>query len=152
MILEFETQVSSIPDYSELIALCVDIFSKNTDRHFQEMTVSIAIVSENTIQDLNARYRQKNAVTDVLSFPLWNEENIQSFPEQILGEIMICYAKAHTQALYLNHSIEYEIATLCLHGLCHLVGYDHQTDEDYETMKEKETYLIQQVQQYYSFS
>lgn len=149
MILEFESQVLNIPDYNDLVALCVDIFSQNTDRKFQNSTVSVAIVSENTIQNLNAQYRNKDKVTDVLSFNLMSDYSSEDIT---LGEILICYNKAMSQAKELGHSIEYEIATLCIHGLCHLIGYDHQTDEDYKKMKAKEKELITLIKQHYSFS
>ncbi len=152
MILEFETQVPNIPDYNNLIALCVDTFSNYIDRNLQETTVSIAIVPEETIQSLNAQYRSQDKVTDVLSFPLWDKASIQSLPEQILGEIVICYNRALSQAQDLEHSIEYEIAVLCIHGLCHLIGYDHLTDSEYEKMKEVEQELLTIVKKHYSFS
>jgi len=149
MILEFESQVPNIPDYDSLIALCVDVFSQNIDRKFQNTTVSIAIVSEATIQNLNAQYRNQDKVTDVLSFNLM-EENFT--PNPILGEIVICYNKALSQSQELGHSIDYEIASLCIHGLCHLIGYDHQIDIDYQEMNSKEKYLLKIIKQHYSFS
>lgn len=149
MILEFETQVPNIPDYNQLIALCVDIFSQNTDRKLQDTTVSVAIVSEDTIKSLNYQYRNKDAVTDVLSFNLMG---YYSTEDMTLGEILICYNKALAQSQELGHNIAYEIATLCVHGLFHLAGYDHQTDEDYQVMKTKETELLQIISQHYSFS
>lgn len=151
MFLEFESQVPNIPEYADLIALCVDIFSQNTDRRFKEATVSVAIVEEDTIQRLNAQYRGKDTVTDVLSFSLWEDEN-QYLPESILGDIVICYKKAQQQAQDLGHSLEYEIAVLCVHGLCHLAGYDHQTDDDYQQMKVKESKILSLVRKHYSFS
>ncbi|MGA1046783.1 MAG: rRNA maturation RNase YbeY [Minisyncoccia bacterium] len=149
MILEFEAQVPNTPDYSSLIALCVDIFSQNIDRKFQNTTVSVAIVSENTIQHLNAQYRNNDKVTDVLSFNLMSDYSTE---DMTLGEILICYNKALLQAQELGHSIEYEIATLCIHGLFHLIGYDHQTDDDYQEMQQKEKNLLSIVKQHYSFS
>ncbi len=149
MILEFESQVPNIPDYNNLIALCVDIFSKNIDRKFQDTTVSVAIVSESTIQNLNAQYRNKDKVTDVLSFNLMSDYSME---DMTLGEIVICYNKALSQSEELGHSIDYEIATLCVHGLFHLIGYDHQTDEDYEEMHSKEEDLLKIIKQHYSFS
>lgn len=149
MILEFESQVPNIIDYNDLVALCVDIFSKSIDRKLQNTTVSVAIVSDNTIRHLNSQYRNKDKVTDVLSFNLMEE---YTTPDPILGEVVICYSKALEQAQELGHSIDYEIATLCIHGLCHLAGYDHQTDEDYKEMQTKETKLLTIISHHYSFS
>jgi probable rRNA maturation factor len=149
MILEFESQVPGIPDYNSLISLCVDIFSNNTDRKFIDYTVSIVIVSESTIQNLNFQYRGKDSITDVLSFNLSNDYNNT---ELILGEIFICYNKVLLQAQQLGHGVEYEIASLCIHGLCHLIGYDHQNDDEYEIMRAKEKELLKLVEKHYSFS
>ena len=151
MFLEFESQVPNTDDYRNLVALCVDIFSKYTDRKFKEATVSVAIVDEDTIRRLNAQYRNKDKVTDVLSFSLWEDEN-QYLPEPILGDIVICYKKAQQQSQELGHSLEYEIVVLCIHGLFHLVGYDHQTDEDYQVMRAKEKEVLSLVKKHYSFS
>jgi probable rRNA maturation factor len=149
MILEFESQVPNIPDYSNLVSLCVDIFSKSIARKLQNTTVSIAIVSENTIQYLNSQYRNKDQVTDVLSFNLMDDFSIE---DKTLGEIVICYNKALEKAIELGYSVDYEIATLCIHGLCHLVGYDHQTDADYQEMHTKEADLLRAITEHYSFS
>jgi probable rRNA maturation factor len=144
MKLEFDSQVPNIPSYKNLIALCLEIFSKNIDIKFKNTIVSISIVSEELIQKLNAQYRGKNKVTDVLSFNLMDNYNT---PDLFLGEIFICYKKALEQSQYLNHSIDYEIATLCIHGLCHLIGYDHQTDTEYEKMKIKENEVLELLKQ-----
>lgn len=144
MNLEFDSQVPDIPSYKDLITLCVDTFSKNIDSKFNETIVSISIVTEELIQKLNAQYRGKDKVTDVLSFNLGDDYDA---PEMFLGEIFICYKKALEQSKYLNHSINYEIATLCIHGLCHLIGYDHQTDADYEKMKTKENQILEILRQ-----
>jgi len=149
MILEFESQVPNIPDYNDLIALCVDIFSQNIDRKFQDTTVSVAIVSESTIQSLNFQYRNKDTVTDVLAFNLMENQPVL---EPTLGEIIICYNKALLQAQELGHSVDYEIATLSIHGLCHLIGYDHQTDVDYQEMQIKEKDILSIVKEHYLFS
>ena len=149
MILEFESQVPAISDYNSLISLCVDVFSNNTDRKFVDHTVSIVIVSESIIQNLNAQYRGKDSITDVLAFNLSDNYNNT---ELILGEIFICYNKVLLQSKQFGHSVVYEIASLCIHGLCHLIGYDHQNDDEYEIMKSKEKELLKIVSKHYSFS
>lgn len=149
MVLEFESQVPDISDYSSLLALCVDKFSEIVDRKFKDTIVSIAIVDEDTIKYLNYKYRGKDNVTDVLSFNLLED---YSSPEMILGEIFICYKKALEKSKELGHNIDYEIAILCIHGLYHLIGYDHKNDDDYEVMKVKEKELLMLIKKNYSFS
>jgi len=86
-----------------------------------ELDLSVAFVSPLKIKDLNNRYRSKNKATDVLSF----EE-----PE----EVVICYQQAKKQARELNKTIQAEVSFLFVHGLLHILGFDHQTDADEKIM------------------
>jgi probable rRNA maturation factor len=83
-------------------------------------SVAIAVVPDRRIRELNRRYRHKNAATDVLSFPA--EE-----PGQ-LGDIVIALGVARRQAQSARHSLSSEFRVLALHGLLHLLGYDHERD------------------------
>jgi len=82
--------------------------------------VSVALVSDARIRALNRRYRRVDRVTDVLSFP----SNLHSF----LGDIVIARGVAGRQARRAGHSELTEIRLLALHGLLHLLGYDHERD------------------------
>lgn len=84
-------------------------------------TVTIAIVSDDRIRRLNRRYRRRNAATDVLSFP-------SDVPGD-LGDVVIAAGVARRQAREAGHSIQVEYRTLALHGLLHLLGYDHEGDD-----------------------
>lgn len=79
------------------------------------LAVSLAFVSPAAIRQVNRRYRNKDKVTDVLSF-------------EDLNELMICYAKAKSQALEHHHSVKRELSVLFVHGLLHLLGYEDETD------------------------
>lgn len=79
--------------------------------------VSVALVSEKEIKFLNKNYRGKDKVTDVLAFPFKDEE--------ILGEVLICYSQAKRQAKQFGFSLHQEIVILVIHGLLHLLGFDH---------------------------
>jgi probable rRNA maturation factor len=83
--------------------------------------LTIAIVSDARVRSLNRRYRRKNEATDVLSFPA--EE-----PRQ-LGDVVIATGVARRQAKAAGHSLQTELRVLALHGLLHLLGYDHECDE-----------------------
>lgn len=91
--------------------------------------ISIAFVGNKDIKKLNKAYRQKDCITDVLSF----EE---------LNEIIICYPRAVEQAKDKKHSTKKEIEILLIHGLSHLLGYDHIKDEDARAMEELERNLL----------
>ena len=109
------------------------------------MSVNITIVGEKTIKNLNKEYRNVDRVTDVLSFPLNDEEDYLSSEfklEQVctdLGDIVICLKKAKQQAQEYGHSEEREICFLALHGLLHLIGFDHITKK-----QESEMFYIQE--------
>jgi len=83
--------------------------------------VAVALVSDARIRQLNARYRGKNSSTDVLSFAA--EE------PGFLGEVVIASGVARRQARQAGHPVQVELRVLALHGLLHLLGYDHERDD-----------------------
>ena len=83
--------------------------------------VTVAIVPDGRVQQLNRRYRRKNVPTDVLSFP--------SDEPGHLGEVVIAAGVARRQAAAGGHSVQQELRVLALHGLLHLLGYDHERDD-----------------------
>lgn len=99
--------------------------------------IELIICNNNYIQELNKEYRDKNIPTDVLSFPL-----INSFIGLPIGSIVINIDKAKEVALNLGHKDGEEIALLFIHGLLHLLGYDHEIDSG--EMREKERALIKE--------
>ena len=86
--------------------------------------VSVALVSDHRVRELNRRYRRKDYATDVLSFP--NPQS--SIPHPLLGDIVIARGVARRQAREARHSEQTELRVLALHGLLHLLGYDHEQD------------------------
>jgi probable rRNA maturation factor len=83
--------------------------------------VTVAVVSDARVRALNRSYRGKNRATDVLSFPT-------SSPSPFLGDIVIARGVARRQAREAGHGERTEWRVLALHGLLHLLGYDHETD------------------------
>ena len=102
--------------------------------------LSFAYVSPARMKKLNAQYRKKNKVTDVLSFA---EEGKVIGPESVLGEIIICPVRAQKQAKEFKQSFEREILKLTLHGYLHLLGYDHETDEEAQEMERWENKILE---------
>ena len=95
---------------------------------------SIVFVGNEKIQDLNKNYRGIDRVTDVISFAFEDNLKIVYNNMRFLGEIYICIPKMIEQAKTYGHSETRELAFLTVHGLLHLLGYDHQTKEDEEVM------------------
>ena len=100
--------------------------------YLTDKDVELILTTDEEIKELNKTYRQKDQPTDVLSFPL---ENIPGMP---LGSIVISIDTAKKGAKEFSHSVEDEIKLLFIHGLLHLLGYDHETDNGEMRAKEEE--------------
>src|SRR5262249_25781180 len=92
-------------------------------------TVSLALVNDRTVRALNRQYRRIDRATDVLSFPPGPNPRSQSSNRVFLGDIVIARGVARRQARAAGHSELTELRVLALHGLLHLLGYDHEHDD-----------------------
>ena len=95
---------------------------------------SIIFVSEEEIQTLNKTYRQIDKVTDVISFAFEDNKDDFMLENRVLGDIYICIPRMISQAKEYGHSETRELSFLVVHGLLHLLGYDHMNKEDEEKM------------------
>jgi probable rRNA maturation factor len=86
--------------------------------------LSIALVDDDEIRSLNARWREIDRPTDVLAFA--QREGDEHGPSELLGDVVISVPTAKRQAVERGHSLDREIAELLVHGLLHLLGYDHE--------------------------
>ena len=103
--------------------------------------LTILIDTPERIQTLNRDFRHVDRVTDVLTFPAWEGE-ISLSADGYLGDIMICYERAKEQADEYGHSLLRELSFLAVHGVLHLLGYDHLTEADERVMREKQTQIL----------
>ena len=125
-----------------------------------EVSVNLTFTDSETIRVTNRDFRNMDRVTDVLSFPAIDFEKPgdlsgikegdpgcfdEDTGELILGDIMICVDKAIEQAGEYGHSLKREIAFLITHSLLHLLGYDHETDEERLVMEEKQEKILQDL-------
>ena len=95
---------------------------------------TIIFVTKEEIHELNKQYRGVDRVTDVISFALEDAHDVSLSDIRVLGDIYICIDRMKEQAIEYNHSETRELSFLTVHGLLHLLGYDHQTKEDEEVM------------------
>ncbi|MCP2240594.1 MAG: rRNA maturation RNase YbeY [Thermoanaerobacterium thermosaccharolyticum] len=122
-----------------------------------DVEVSVSFVDNEEIHKLNKYYRNVDRETDVLSFPLVEFEEIYSDideenydeddaagPEPI-GDIVISLEKAKQQAEEYGHSFIREVAYLTAHSMFHLMGYDHETDDERKIMREKEDEVMRRL-------
>ncbi|MBR5641265.1 MAG: rRNA maturation RNase YbeY [Firmicutes bacterium] len=123
-------------------ALC----AREEDLDDERLSMSVSFVSADEIRDLNREYRDKDAVTDVLSFPQFDPyEYMQDWDEVALGDVVICEERAKQQAEEFGHSYERELIYLFVHSCFHLLGYDHETEEEKKVMREKEEKVMTQL-------
>ena len=108
--------------------------------------VSVVFVDDPEIRNLNKTYRGINRPTDVLAFPM-NEGKFAAISPNLLGDIVVSVPTANKQADTNDHSLEREITVLLIHGLLHLLGFDHETDQEEFLMKEQETECLMLIEE-----
>ena len=91
---------------------------------------SLIFVNKERIKELNKEYRGINKITDVISFAFEDNNNLLYNKHRLLGDIYICIPKMREQAVSCGHSEKRELAFLAVHGLLHLLGYNHETKEE----------------------
>lgn len=101
--------------------------------------ISVVVVDEDGMTDLNQQYRGKTGPTNVLSFPADLPEGI---PLALLGDIVLCSPLIEKEAQQQNKKLEAHWAHLVIHGTLHLLGYDHENDEDAENMEQREINIL----------
>jgi probable rRNA maturation factor len=94
----------------------------------REIDVTLVITDDAQIRDLNRQFREIDSVTDVLSFP--SDEIDLDTGKPYLGDILISYPQAFLQAMQIGHPVETELQLLTVHGMLHLLGYDHANEEE----------------------
>ena len=121
---------------------------KSLGQPVNDIEMSLSFVGAEEIKELNKQYRDIDAVTDVLSFPTVDNPERKVMEKSAfsldsinpetgklnIGDVIICLERAKEQAAEYNHSLKRELCFLSLHGLLHLLGYDHMTAEDEQQM------------------
>ena len=119
------------------------------EKFSHDAEISLTFVDNEGIRELNRTYRDKDAATDVLSFPLYDfhgGETPLGDGRVELGDIVLSLERAREQAAELGHSYEREAAFLCVHSVLHLLGYDHErSPEDEEIMCERQREIMKKL-------
>ena len=143
----FETEVEDAKAVEELIRTCALRVLESENVPF-DAAIDVTVVDADEIRRLNAEHRDKDTVTDVLSFPMYEfyngqpQEELETEPDSVcvmLGDMILCYTRAVEQAAQFGHSPARECGYLTTHSVLHLLGYDHErNDEDTRLMRGKE--------------
>lgn len=114
--------------------------------------VSITLTCPSYIKKINNEYRNIDKETDVLSFPMFEKneideliENQNNVVEDVLGDIIISVDRVKEQAVEYGHSFERELAYMVVHGFYHLMGYDHMNDDEKSVMRAKEENILSKL-------
>ena len=122
------------------------------DLGYADFDIGILLATDKHIHELNRIYRNKDKPTDILSFPYHTDLkagqriNPQNSDDKNLGDIIIAPAYVTADAPSWNHTFEQRMRILLIHGICHLLGYDHIEDDDYEVMKKEEERLLKIIE------
>ena len=117
---------------------------------YSDFDLGILLATPEVMQEYNKKYRDKDKVTDIISFPFHQIEagdriEVTSDEDKSLGDIIICPQYVHDDLERWNTTFQERMDILLVHGICHLLGYDHIKDDDYEVMKLKEAALLEKI-------
>ena len=114
----------------------------------KNLYINIVLTNPENIKKMNNEYRNINKETDVLSFPMFEKEELEkrnNLIKDILGDIVISIERVEEQAREYGHSFERELSYMAVHGFYHLMGYDHIKEEDKTIMRQKEEKILQEL-------
>ena len=138
--------------YEEIIKKVVEQCFKEENMEDSKLYISITLTTPEHIHEINKQYRNVDRATDVLSFPMFEKEEIdnkiaqKNFEyEDVLGDIVISIEQVEKQAKEYGHSFEREFAYMLVHGFYHLMGYDHIKEEDKVIMRPKEEKVLEKL-------
>ena len=136
-------------EYEDIIKKVVEQCFKEEKLENSKLYISITLTTPEHIRKINKEYRNIDKETDVLSFPMFEKNEIEekikenNFEhEDVLGDIVISIDKVERQAIEYGHSFERELAYMLVHGFYHLMGYDHIREEDKVIMRPKEEKVL----------
>ncbi len=118
---------------------------------YSDYDLGIWLTSVKKMHELNQDYRHKDKATDILSFPYHptlkagERIKIRTDEDKNVGDVIICPEYVHDDLPRWNQDFETRMKVLLVHGICHLLGYDHIKDEEYKVMKRKEEQLLKKI-------
>ena len=117
-----------------------------------KLIITITFTTPEDIRKINKKYRKIDKATDVLSFPMFEKDELDEkiknkdfLHEDVLGDIIISIEKVKEQAEEYGHSFERELSYMLVHGFYHLMGYDHIEEEDKKVMRPKEEKILSEL-------
>ena len=136
-------------EYEKTIKKVLEQCFKEEKLENSKLYITITLTNSKNIRKINKEYRNIDKATDVLSFPMYEKEELEEKiakqhyeHEDVLGDIVISIEKVEEQAKEYGHSFERELSYMIVHGFYHLMGYDHIEEEDKKKMRPKEEKIL----------
>lgn len=135
--------------YEKIVKKVLEQCFKEEDMLDSKLYITITFTTPQNIKEINKQYRNIDKATDVLSFPMFEKDELETkiknkdyVCEDVLGDIIISIEKVQEQAEEYGHSFERELSYMIVHGFYHLMGYDHIKEEDKKVMRPKEEKVL----------
>ena len=135
--------------YDGIIKPVIETCFKEENLEKSKLLITITLTTKEEIRQINKRYRNIAKPTDVLSFPMFEKDELDRkikendfMHEDVLGDIIISIEQVENQAKEYGHSFERELSYMIVHGFYHLMGYDHIEEKDKEKMRPKEEKIL----------
>ena len=136
-------------EYEEIVKTVLDECFKEEGLENAKLYITITLTNPENIREINKKYRNIDYATDVLSFPMFTQEELKQKMikkdytyEDMLGDIVISIKKVEEQAQEYGHSFRRELSYMIVHGFYHLMGYDHIKEENKVKMRPKEEKIL----------
>ncbi len=142
-------EIEEKKEYEEIIKKVLSQCFKEEKLENTKLSITIIVTTPENIRKINQEYRNIDKETDVLSFPMFEKDELEEklkkqdfIQEDILGDIVISIERVEEQAKEYEHSFEREFSYMIVHGFYHLMGYDHIKEEDKVKMRPKEEKIL----------
>lgn len=139
-------------EYEEVIKKVLTTCFKEEKIEDSKLYITITLTTPEQIKEINKQYRNIDKATDVLSFPMFEKDELdkkidkKEFSyEDVLGDIVISIERVQEQAQEYGHSFERELSYMVVHGFYHLMGYDHIEEKDKKIMRPKEEKILNEL-------
>lgn len=143
--LQVACEVEHLPSQAEFRAWLEAAFRADSRHNAGRFDVSVRVVDEEESRQLNQRYRQQDKATNVLAFPAGNPDEISGLPQgevQSLGDLVICGPLVEQEAVAQEKGVAGHWGHLLVHGMLHLLGYDHETTGEAAEMETLEIRIL----------
>lgn len=142
-------EIEEKKEYEEIIKKVLSQCFKEEGLESAKLIITVTLTMPEKIREINKQYRGIDKATDVLSFPMFEKEELEQkiakkdfLQEDVLGDIIISIPKVEEQAKEYGHSFERELCYMLVHGFYHLMGYDHIQEADKIKMRPKEEKIL----------